>query len=124
MAANLRPGLQNSRVACATSIMLVFVLGAILGAGSMTAVNRFRQKSPPFWTEGGKALSVQKWKRDLNLTPDQTREIEAILDDFTMYYRNVVSDGKTRIMTILNEEQRQKFRRMMEESQPATAAAK
>jgi len=38
-----------------------------------------------------------------------------ILDDFGVYYRNVLSDGKARILRILNDDQKRKFDRLLEE---------
>ena len=66
--------------------------------------------------EAEKIITLEKWKKDLDLTPEQTAEIELVLDDFTMYYRNVVSEGKVRIMKILNDEQRQKFQKLLDDS--------
>jgi hypothetical protein len=43
--------------------------------------------------------------------------MESILDDFSTYYRNVVADGKSRIMQILNDDQRRKFEQMLAERQ-------
>ena len=39
----------------------------------------------------------------------------SILDDFGVYYRNVLSDGKARILRILNEDQKRKFEKLLEE---------
>ena len=59
--------------------------------------------------------TVLKWKDDLNLTQSQQHELETTLDDLHKYYDNVLSDGKDRILAILNEQQRQKFERMLQE---------
>ena len=48
-------------------------------------------------------------KRELNLTPVQQEQMESILNDFWQYYRTVLSDSKTKVEQILNEEQRKKF---------------
>ena len=53
--------------------------------------------------------------RDLDLTPAQTEQMETILDDFAKYYRTVLSDGKSRILQILNEEQKRKFEKVLQE---------
>lgn len=109
---------QASRRNCILTIGLVFLTGAVCGAFFMDlGAHRWVRRSAPFWTEAGKAISLEKWKRDLDLTPEQTRQIESILDDFGMYYRNVMSDGKSRILKILNEEQRKKFDRLLGEAQ-------
>jgi len=58
-------------------------------------------------------MSVREWKDQLNLTEQQTVQLTSILDDFSHYYDNVLADGQTRIMQILNAEQRVKFEKML-----------
>jgi hypothetical protein len=57
-------------------------------------------------------------QRDLNLTPAQAEQMQSTLNDFWQYYRTVLSDGRLRVEQILNEEQRKKFERMLQENQP------
>jgi hypothetical protein len=57
-------------------------------------------------------------KRELNLTPTQQEQMESILNDFWQYYRTVLSDSKFKVEQILNEEQRRKFERILQERQP------
>src|SRR5262249_52503393 len=108
---------QSSRLACITTITLVFLSGAITGAVAMNlgAHKWMHRTSAPFYTVGGKEVWLQRWKRDLKLTPEQSQEMAVILDDFGVYYRNVLSDGKARILRILNDEQRRKFDKLLEE---------
>ena len=111
----LRSGFQASRAACAGTILLVFLTGAIAGAVAMNlGGHKFMHRSAPFWTAEGKQISLQKWQRELNLTTQQTQDLESILDDFGLYYRNVLSDGKSRILKILDEDQKRKFNRLLE----------
>lgn len=110
---------RNPRVACVTAMTLVFLCGTLVGA---LAYNYTEQKAriaqrTPFWTDAGKAIYVERIKRELDLTPAQTEQMESILDDFAKYYRTVLSDGKNRIMQILDEGQRRKFERLVQESQ-------
>ena len=72
-------------------------------------------RSLPFWTEGGKEVSLQRWKKELNLTPEQSQQLTLILDDFGLYYRNVLSDGKARILRVLNDDQKRKFDKLLAE---------
>jgi len=103
-------------VACVTTITLVFLTGAIAGAVAMNmGAHKWMHRSVPFWTEGGKTVWLQRWKKELNLTPEQSQEMVTILDDFGTYYRNVLSDGKARILRILNDDQRRKFDRLLED---------
>ena len=96
---------------------LVFMAGALAGALAMNlgAHKYMHRSSAPFYTEGGKEVWLQRWKKDLALTPEQSQEMAVILDDFGIYYRNVLSDGKARILRILNEDQKRKFDKLLDE---------
>ncbi len=112
---------QNPRVLLTLS--LVFLCGSL--AGALTMRYGFQPKVRPpasYWTEEGKEISLQRFQDELQLTPDQAKKIELILDDFMMYYHTlqaqmdeVRATGKTRILEVLNDEQKQKFERMMSE---------
>jgi Spy/CpxP family protein refolding chaperone len=96
----------------------VFLAGVLAGAVAMNlGAHKLLHRNLPFYSEGGKEVSLQRWKKDLDLTPEQTAQMTVILDDFATYYRNVLSDGKGRILRILNDDQRRKFDRLLAESQ-------
>jgi hypothetical protein len=78
--------------------------------------NRLHQ--PAFDTAAGKAQYFSRMRRELNLTPAQQEQMESVLNDCWMYYRTVVSDSKARVEQILNDEQRRKFERILQEYQP------
>jgi Spy/CpxP family protein refolding chaperone len=61
------------------------------------------------------SMSIREWKEQLSLTGEQERQLTSVLDDFSRYYDNLLADGNTRILQILNPEQRRKFERMMAE---------
>src|SRR5438105_12682419 len=116
MASTRAAGWQASKLTCVLTVTLVFMTGAIAGAVAMNlGAHKWMHRSTPFYTEGGKEVWLQRWKKDLNLTPEQTQEMAVILDDFGVYYRNVLSDGKARILRILNEDQKRKLDRLLEE---------
>src|SRR6266849_10270120 len=107
---------QASKLACVMTVTLVFLTGAIAGAVAMNlGAHKWMHRGAPFYTEGGKEIWLQRWKKDLSLTPEQSQEMAVILDDFGIYYRNVLSDGKARILRILNEDQKRKFDKLLEE---------
>jgi len=113
------PAVQaRSRVAFASTLVLVFLCGALAGAVVVRAggARWMAKPAPPFWTEAGKSLSLEKWKHDLDLTPEQVGEIELILDDFNTLYKNVTFDGKARILKVLTDEQKAKFQKMVGDS--------
>ncbi len=115
---------QNPRIVLLLS--LVFLCGAVSGA----LVFRLAFGAPSqakvgsYWKDGGREISLQRFKKELNLNAAQADEIESVLDDFVMYYQMLQSqmeevrgNGKSRIVQTLNPEQRQKFERMLDEMQ-------
>ena len=112
---------QNPRIL--TSLLFVFLSGAVVGAIAMRLGTKPEiHRNTPYWTAGGKEISLQRLKRELNLTPDQAREIETVLDDFVMYVQtlqaqmeDVKATGKRNVMKLLRDDQKQKFERMVSE---------
>src|SRR5436190_15790393 len=107
----------NPKVVCAVTLALVFLCGAAAGALVMD-FGVHRNRIPSFETPAGKALYFERMQRELNLTPAQSEQMQLVLNDFWQYYRTVLSDGRSRVEQILNEDQRKKFGRMLQESQP------
>lgn len=112
---------QNPRILCI--LLLVFLCGATAGAVAMRMGTSRRAVTGGYWREGGKDISLDKFRRELNLTPEQAKDMEAVLNDFVMYYQTVQEQlnevrgsGKARIMQILNEQQRTKFLQMISDS--------
>jgi len=107
------------------SLLLVLLCGAALGALVVSLAGRhWHNPKPAAWREGGKEITLARFKQELDLTPEQTAQLEAVLDDFFAYYHTlqaqldeVRATGKDRILRILNERQRQKFQRMLNELQ-------
>jgi hypothetical protein len=120
-----KPAWRNPRLMLA--LALIFFCGAIAGAVVMgTAFHHWPSASrpSPSWREGGKEISLLRFKKELNLTPMQTEELELVLDDFMKYYQMLQSQmdevramGKTRIQRVLDEEQKRKFEKMLSEMQ-------
>lgn len=108
----------DPKVVCAITLALVFLCGAATGAVVMNlgVHNRLHQAS--FDTAAGKALYFSRMQRELNLTPVQQEQMESVLNDCWLYYRTVLSDSKSRVEQILNEQQRKKFERLLQEYQP------
>jgi hypothetical protein len=82
------------------------------------------QQAGPSWKETEtKEMSLQRFKRELDLTPAQAEQLETVLDDFFMYYHtlqaqldDVRASGKKRILRILNEDQKRRFEKIMTET--------
>ena len=102
----------NPRVACALTLTLVFLCGAVVGALAHNSLHRGGRIS-----EAGKTIYLERLRKDLDLTPAQVEQMGSILEDFAVYYHNVLSDGRSRIEQILNDDQRVKFERLLQERQ-------
>jgi Spy/CpxP family protein refolding chaperone len=108
----------DPKVACMVTLTLVFLCGAAAGAVAMNFGVHNRLHQPSFDTAVGRELYFSRMQRELNLTPAQQEQMESILNDFWQYYRTVLSESKTKVEQILNEEQRKKFERILQERQP------
>ena len=108
----------DPKVACMITLTLVFLCGAAAGAVAMDFGVHNRLHQPSFDTAVGRELYFSRMQRELNLTPAQQEQMESILNDFWQNYRTVLSESKTKVEQILNEEQRKKFERILQERQP------
>jgi len=103
------------------TLFVIFLAGSIVGAFAMRCgVHGFLHKPEPYWQEGGKQVALGRLSKELDLSPSQKKEFEVILDDFVMLVQTlqaqmdeVRANGKTRVMRILNEEQKRKFEKLM-----------
>jgi hypothetical protein len=101
-------------------LVLVFLCGAAAGALTMRIAGSYMARpSISTWKESTRDMTLDWFRRELALTPGQAREIEAVLDDYVIYYQNLQTqmddfryEGRKRILQILNEEQRKKYERM------------
>jgi len=118
---------QNTRVL--TTLALVFIAGAATGALSMQfgLHERLHHAVAP---SVSREEVLQRFKSELNLTADQAEKIRLVLDDYRQYYESVQDQlddmratGKSRIVQILNPEQRVKFEKMMNDIEPALPSA-
>ena len=106
-------------------LLSVFLCGAVAGVVGMRISQRtVSAKQMPYYREGGREISLQRFRKELDLTNEQAAEIEVILDDFMMYYQTlqaqmdeVRTHGKDRIETLLDDKQRAKFNKMLNELQ-------
>ena len=107
------------------TLLCVFLAGGATGAVAVwLGFPPERHKPGLAWNEAGREITLHRFKKELNLTPDQTEEFRRILDDFMTYYQyaqaqmeDVRATGKGRILRILQEEQKVKFEKMMGELQ-------
>jgi hypothetical protein len=101
-------------------VLLVFVLGIALGSVGMYVVTTRVLAARPQATLRNQANTMAMFTRDLNLSPDQQKQIEAIFSDtrahygvlhdkFDPEYERVRQEGRERIRQMLTSEQRPKF---------------
>ena len=108
--------LQNPKTGIVVTLLLVFLVGAVAGALVMNLDHKGLHRAA-FWTDPGKDISLHRLQKELDLTPQQTEQIKTALDDFSRYYQDVLATGKTSIYKILNDEQKRKFDRLMNQAQ-------
>jgi Spy/CpxP family protein refolding chaperone len=111
-----RASWQNPRVL--TTLVLVFLTGAMAGAITMRAGlhDRMHRSAATYWRDGRNEFSYDMLKKELDLTPDQSERLKTILDDFVKYHEDlqaqiedVRATGKNRIIQILDARQRKRF---------------
>ena len=108
---------RDPRIVCGVTLALVFLCGAAAGALAMDMGIHNRLHQPTFDTATGKTLVFERLQKELNLTPAQSEQIESVLNDFWQYYRTVLSDSKARVEQLLDDGQRVKFERLLQERQ-------
>jgi hypothetical protein len=117
-----RASWQNPKIL--TTLLLIFVLGAVTGALSMRlGLHQFLHPTSASLKDPHTAkVFLDRCRKELNLTPKQAEEMGSILDDYKLYYESlqdqleeVRATGKSRIMALLDEQQRRKFERMLTE---------
>jgi hypothetical protein len=97
------------------SFLLVFLCGVVAGALVMSLTRSGTIHQPPPASSNLSNMSVTEMKVGLNLSDDQTKQLTSILDDFSHYYDNVIADGNTRILQILNPDQKKLYYQMLQQ---------
>ena len=90
------------KMACALTLLLVFLCGAAAGAVVMNLGVHKGLHQPAFDTPAGKARYFERMRKELDLTPAQSEQIESLLNDFWQLYHTVLSDSKQRVEQLLN----------------------
>lgn len=110
----------------------VFLCGVTAGGLIMRyGVHEWAHQPAPALPADIKAASLERLTKDLDLTPEQTRNLEMVLDDFVKYVQmlqaqmdDVRANGKQRILMILNDKQKKKFENMLADVQSRQRAAR
>lgn len=119
---------QNPRIL--STLFLVFLAGGASGAlwmqlGLHERLHRTVAAAP---REPSREAVLQQFRTELDLSSDQSEKIALVLEDYQQYYQSLRdqlddlrSTGKTRILQILNPDQRDKFEKRMNELAPQLA---
>ncbi len=111
---------RNPRIVL--TLFLVFLAGFSAGVLTLRLSASYwtpAAQAAPSW-ESGKAALLDRFKTEVNLTPEQTVQLETVLDDYFTYYHtlqaqldDVRADGRERILRILNDDQKRRFEKLM-----------
>jgi Spy/CpxP family protein refolding chaperone len=125
MAASKRAPWMNPRIL--TTLLLVFLAGAASGALSMRLIHH----PAPVNAQPNREAVLNRFRTQLDLDGAQVQKLSLLLDDYSQYYESLQeqlddlrSTGKTRIMQILNPQQREKFEKMMNDLAPQLTGSK
>jgi biopolymer transport protein ExbD len=120
---------QNPRIL--STLFFVFLAGATFGALSMSfglhdKLHHAASAPPP---AASRDAVLQKFKTELDLSGDQTNKLALVLEDYRLYYQSLQDQlddlratGKTRILQILNADQKVKFEKMVQDLAPQLEA--
>ncbi len=95
------------------SLLLVFLCGVVAGALVISLMRNAQMHGTPPVSASLSSMSVAEMKNNLNLTDDQTHQLTSILDDFSHYYDNLLADGNSRILQILDPDQKKRFAQLL-----------
>lgn len=104
-------------------VALIFASGMIAGGFTMNLVDRYwLRPQSSFLSEAEKAMAVQHFSQELELNAAQAKAIDDILDEFIMQQANLMAEfrssrvlGHDRILQVLNEDQRKRFKKVLSE---------
>lgn len=122
MSGNRQAAWKNPKIVWA--LLLVFLCGALSGAVIYKLASQpvSAKQTVASWKDSSKEQTLAHLKKELALSPEQSAEIETVLDDFAMYYQmlsqqmeEVMAQSKQQIDRVLTEEQRKRFARIMNE---------
>ena len=112
---------QNPRVL--RLLVLVFVAGGLSGAFTFRMWRIMVHRDQPgsiLSNLNNKQSSLEILQRELALTPEQTQQVAAIIDDYKRYYGNIQDQfeevratGKNHIVQVLDPQQREKFEKLV-----------
>ncbi len=122
----MRAPWQNPKILF--TLLAIFLSGAAAGAITMRQFMSPERHRPLYWNPASREYSLEYFTKELDLTSDQQKEMATVLDDFMTYFQtlqaqmdDVRATGKQRIMKILNEDQKQRFEKLLSKLQSRQA---
>lgn len=116
---------SNPRVLA--TLLLVFLCGAAAGALAVRFAARQAARSSVAVLPENKKDLLERFQKELVLSPIQVEKVEIILDDYMKYMHDLQTQmddvrvhGKAMIVKVLNEEQRKKLERMLADARLRT----
>jgi len=121
---------QNPRIL--STLFFVFLAGATVGALSMSLglhdkLHHAAAPLPP--SASNRDAVLEKFRTELDLSGTQTEKLALVLEDYRLYYQSLQDQlddlratGKTRILQILNPDQKVKFEKMVQDLAPQLEA--
>jgi hypothetical protein len=100
---------KSAKTTLCISFALIFLCGAVSGALLVNLTGHGHESHGHF----GSQFELQRLHKELDLSDEQTRQLSMILDDVAKYYDNVLSDGQTRLMQMLDDKQKAKFQQLL-----------
>ena len=105
---------KSAKATLCISFALIFLVGAVSGALFMNLSSHAgRDREAAIRGHFRSQFDLEHLQKALDLNDEQTRQLSMILDDVAKYYDNVLSDGQTRVMQILDETQKAKFQQLL-----------
>jgi Spy/CpxP family protein refolding chaperone len=121
---------RNRRVV--STLVLVFLAGASAGAFAMRfgLHDKLHRTVSAASREPSREAVLQNFKTKLDLSNEQTEQIDMVLEDYRQYYESLQeqlddlrSTGRNRILQVLAPPQREKFEKMMSDLVPQLDSA-
>jgi hypothetical protein len=103
---------KRAKATLCVSFALVYLCGGVTGALLMNLKSHAHSQVVDHGHFGNK-YELEHLQKELELSDEQTRQLSMILDDVAKYYDNVLSDGQTRVMQILDDKQKAKFQKLL-----------
>lgn len=105
---------RSAKATLCLSFALVFLCGAVSGALLLNLNSHMGRNRADVHGHFDSRFELQHLRKELDLSDEQANQLSIILDDVAKYYDNVLSDGQTRVMQILDEKQRVKFQQLLD----------